>query len=79
MLWLEEAHGQQCHIAWDDFLMPVKFHNGSSAVWIRFPDNTFHLGPSELTVLANEVVGVEKPAALTTLLVAAGSLQHHRP
>ena len=70
MLWLQKSHRQQHEFGLDDFGLAPLYHDGPTALWIGFPVNLLHLHTCQLTILAQELQGVDVPATGATLLVA---------
>ncbi len=70
LLWLDESHCEEDDVGFDSFLFAVKLHDWTSTVWVRFPYYAFDLYCLDIALLvANELVGVQKPSTGTAFFV----------
>ena len=65
----QEAHGQKHHIGVYYFLLSGRLHGRASAILSRNPFHFFHLYTADFSILANKLIGCQRPAARATFFV----------
>ncbi len=65
----QEAHGQQTEFCLDDFRLALLNHDGTTAVGIGLPIDFLHFHARQLSVLTEELKGVDVPSSRTSFFV----------
>ena len=76
---LEEAHGEEAELGLDDFGLALLNHDGTSAGGVGFPVDFLDADAGEVAVGAEELEGVDVPAAGAAFFVAARRFEGARP
>ena len=69
MLWLQESHGQQYQFSFYNLGLALLNHDGATAFGIWFPIYLLYFYAGKLTVLTQELKGVNVPTAGAALLM----------
>ena len=79
MFGLKEAHRQQDKVGLNDFWLVLFHHQRPSAFWVGLPFYLLHLDTCHLSILSEELEGVDVPTTDAAFFVAAGRLEDDRP
>jgi hypothetical protein len=79
MLRLEKTHSQQNQLGLDDFGFALFYHNGTTTFGVGLPVDFLNFHASELAVFAEELKGVDVPAAGAAFLMRRGGLEGAGP